>query len=296
MAVVGAGPAGLSFACTAAERGHEVHLFDAAAEIGGQFNMAKQIPGKEEFHETLRYFGRRLDQAGVKIVLGKKVDADFLAQQQFSEVILATGVNPRQIDLPGIDHPKVLSYIEVLREKKPVGKSVALIGAGGIGFDVAEYLSHEGPSPSLDIEVFLEEWGVDQNYQKGGALKAAKPAPSPREIYLLQRRSGKPGKGLGKTTGWIHRSSLKMKKVNMMGGITYRKIDDEGLHITRNGNEEVLAVENIVICAGQVPMRDLQTPLENAGITVHLIGGADEAKELDAKRAIEQGMRVGMEV
>ena len=296
IAVVGAGPAGLSFACTAAERGHEVHLFDAAAEIGGQFNMAKQIPGKEEFHETLRYFRRRLEQAGVKVVLEKKVDADFLSQQNFSEVILATGVNPRQIELPGIDHPKVLSYIDVLRDKKPVGNSVALIGAGGIGFDVAEYLAHEGPSPSLDVEVFLDEWGVDQNYEKGGALKPAEPTPSPRDIYLLQRSAGKPGKGLGKTTGWIHRSSLKMKKVNMMGGITYRKIDDEGLHITRSGKDEVLPVDNIVICAGQVPLRKLQAPLEAAGLIVHLIGGADEARELDAKRAIEQGLRLALDV
>ncbi len=292
IAVVGAGPAGLSFSTYAALRGHEVHLFDAAAEIGGQFNMAKQIPGKEEFYETLRYYKKQIELTGVQLSLNTKVDADFLIKGNYDEVILATGVTPRELKIPGIDHPKVMSYVDVLKHKKEVGKSVALIGAGGIGFDVAEYLSHEGESPSLNIDAFMNEWGVDQSHAEAGALKQAQPEPSPREIFLMQRSTGKPGAKLGKTTGWIHRSSLKMKKVKMLSNVTYDKIDDEGLHIKVSKEYRLLPVDNVVICAGQVSLRDLQEPLVAAGVNVHLIGGADEAGELDAKRAIDQGARL----
>jgi len=292
IAVVGAGPAGLSFSTTAAGRGHEVHLFDAAAETGGQFNMAKQIPGKEEFYETIRYFNKQIELTGVQLSLNKKVNAQFLIDGAYDEVILATGVLPRKVNIPGIDHPKVLSYVDVLKNKKEVGKSVALIGAGGIGFDVAEYLSHHGESPSMNIDIFMKEWGVDQSHSERGALKTAEPEPSPREIYLMQRSNGKPGANLGKTTGWIHRSSLRMKAVKMLSNVKYEKIDDEGLHIVISNEPQLLKVDNIVICAGQVSLKDLQEPLTQKGISVHLIGGAEEASELDAKRAIDQGARL----
>ncbi len=297
IAVVGAGPGGLSAATTAAERGHEVHLFEASGEIGGQFNMAKQIPGKEEFHETIRYFKKRLDVTGVQVHLNTRADASILSGNGFDEVILATGVMPRRTKIEGEEHEKVLSYVDVLRHKKPVGKSVAIIGAGGIGFDVAEYLSHEGESVSLNIEHFMDEWGVDMEHKTPGSLKPAAPAPSPREIFLLKRSKGKHGKNLGKTTGWIHRASLKMKKVKMLGQVQYVKVDDEGLHILdMNGDPQVLAVDNVVVCAGQEPLRELQAPLEEKGIKVHLIGGAFEAKELDAKFAIDQGLRLAAEL
>ncbi len=292
IAVVGAGPAGLATATVAAERGHEVHLYDAASEIGGQFNMAKQIPGKEEFYETIRYFNKQIELTSVFLHLNTRVDAAFLTKEQFDEVILATGVTPRTLKIEGIDHPSVLSYIEVLRDKKPVGKRVALIGAGGIGFDVAEFLAQEGASTSLDTEAFMEEWGVDTAYQKGGALTKPHPEPSPRTIYLLQRTKGKVGAKLGKTTGWIHRSSLKMKKVETIDGVTYEKIDDQGLHINIDGFYKLLEVDNIVICAGQEPLNALFEPLKEAGISTHIIGGAFEARELDAKMAIEQGSKL----
>lgn len=292
IAVVGAGPAGLAAATVAAERGHRVDLFEASSEIGGQFNMAKQIPGKEEFYETLRYFNKQIELTGVQLHLNTRADLDLLSNGGYDEVLLATGVNPRRIQLEGIDHPKVLSYIDVLLHKKPVGESVALIGAGGIGFDVAEYLAHQGTSPSLDVKLFLKEWGVDEQYQNGGALIERKPVPPARDIYLLQRSEGKVGGRLGKTTGWIHRSSLKMKQVKMMGNVQYQKIDDEGLHIIRDEKPQLLPVDNVVICAGQVPFRELFEPLQRKGIKVHLIGGADEARELDAKRAISQGSRL----
>lgn len=292
IAVVGAGPAGLSFSTVAAERGHEVHLYEATDRIGGQFNMAKEIPGKEEFHETLRYFNRQIELTGVQLHLNTKATTDLLLKNQFDEVIIATGVNPRQVTFEGADHPKVLNYIDVLLHKKPVGERVAIIGAGGIGFDVAEYLSHEGVSPSLSVPLYMEEWGVDMDYEKRGGLGEPAPEPSPREIFLLQRSSGKLGAKLGKTTGWIHRNSLRKKQVNMMGNVQYQYVDDKGLHLTVKGKRELLEVDNVVICAGQLPKRDLLEPLKAAGMSVHLIGGADEAKELDAKRAIDQGARL----
>lgn len=292
IAIVGAGPAGLGTSIVAAERGHEVHLFEADKEIGGQFNMAKAIPGKEEFHETIRYFKVQIAKHGVHLHLNTRVDSADLIAQQFDEVILATGVVPRQIQIPGIDHEKVLGYTDVLKQKKPVGNRVAIIGAGGIGFDVAEFLSHEHPEQAPETAHFMQEWGVDMDYEQGGALTTAQPAPSPREIYLLQRSGGKLGARLGKTTGWIHRASLKKKQVHMLGSVRYEKIDDEGLHITIHDEPKVLAVDHIIICAGQESVRNLLEPLEQAGISVHIIGGADEAKELDAKRAIDQGARL----
>ena len=296
IAVVGAGPAGLATATVAAQRGHDVHLYDAASEIGGQFNMAKQIPGKEEFYETIRYFNKQIELTGVHLHLNTRVDAAFLTKEQFDEVILATGVTPRTLKIEGIDHPSVLSYIEVLKDKKPVGKRVALIGAGGIGFDVAEFLAQEGASTSLDTTAFMEEWGVDMAYQKGGALTKPHPETSPRTIYLLQRTKGKVGAKLGKTTGWIHRSSLKMKKVETMDGVTYEKIDDKGLHINIDGFYKLLEVDNVVICAGQEPLNALLEPLKAAGVSTHIIGGAFEALELDAKRAIDQGSRLAAQL
>ncbi|MDC7701005.1 NADPH-dependent 2,4-dienoyl-CoA reductase [Vogesella indigofera] len=292
LAVVGAGPAGMAFATIAAERGHDVTLFDAGSEIGGQFNVAKRIPGKEEFHETLRYFARRIELTGVTLRLNTRVGAAEL--QDFDEVILATGIAPRLPAIPGIEHPKVLSYLDVLKHGKAVGRRVAIIGAGGIGFDTAEFLSHEGKSSSLDTAAFMREWGVDMQLAHAGGLapQGPQPHPSPREIYLLQRKSSKVGDGLGKTTGWIHRASLQMKKVQMIAGVSYDKIDDAGLHVTIKGEAQVLAVDNIIVCAGQDPLRELQQPLLAAGKAVHLIGGADVAAELDAKRAIDQGARL----
>ncbi|SCK10553.1 NADPH-dependent 2,4-dienoyl-CoA reductase [Vogesella sp. LIG4] len=292
LAVVGAGPAGMAFATIAAERGHDVTLFDAAAEVGGQFNVAKRIPGKEEFHETLRYFARRIETTGVALRLNTRVTAAELAG--FDEVVLATGIAPRTPDIPGVDHPKVLNYLDVLKHGKQVGRKVAIIGAGGIGFDTAEFLTHEGKSPSLDVAAFMREWGVDMDVATAGGLAASgpQPHPSPREVYLLQRKSSKVGEGLGKTTGWIHRSSLLMKQVKMIPGVSYERIDDAGLHVVIKGEPQVLAVDNIILCAGQEPLRELQQPLLAAGKPVHLIGGADVAAELDAKRAIDQGARL----
>lgn len=294
IAVVGAGPAGLAASTIAAERGHEVHLFDGAPETGGQFNMARRIPGKEEFDETLRYFNKQIELQGVHLHLNKRVNADFLLKEKFDEIILATGVSPRKMEIEGEDHPKVLSYVDVLYHKKEVGKKVAIVGAGGIGFDVAEFLSHdhEATAPSLDVEAFMHEWGVDMGYATGGALTAAQPAPSPREIYLLKRSTGKHGKDLGKTTGWIHRASLHMKEINMLSSVTYHKVDDAGLHISVGDDHQVLDVDHVVVCAGQESLRELMAPLQAAGASVHLIGGADKAVQLDAKRAIDQGARL----
>ncbi|MDX1588468.1 MAG: NADPH-dependent 2,4-dienoyl-CoA reductase [Oleiphilaceae bacterium] len=294
IAVVGAGPAGLACATVSAERGHQVDLFDGADEIGGQFNMAKRIPGKEEFHETLRYYQRMIEKHGVSLHLGKRVSAEDLLEQGYDEIVLATGVLPRQPEIPGVDHPSVIGYIDVLKERKTVGQKVAILGAGGIGFDVAEFITHQGPSASLDTEHFMREWGVDLNVAHRGGIQGMTPQPSPpaREVTLLQRKSSKVGKGLGKTTGWIHRSSLKMRHVQMMPGVTYNRIDDEGLHITVNNEERVLAVDTIVLCTGQDPLRELHSQLEAAGAPVRLIGGADVAAELDAKRAIDQGSRL----
>ncbi|WP_137937763.1 NADPH-dependent 2,4-dienoyl-CoA reductase [Chitinivorax sp. B] len=292
LAVVGAGPAGLSFATVAAQRGHEVTLYESLGEIGGQFNIAKQIPGKEEFYETIRYFKRQLELTGVEVKLNTRVTAQQLLDGGFDEIILATGISPRKLDLPGADHVKVLNYIDVLRDKKPVGKTVAVIGAGGIGFDVSEYLTHEGVSPSLDVNKYLDEWGIDNTILNRGGLKRPHIESSPRKVFLLQRKTSKVGDGLGKTTGWIHRTSLKNKQVEMVPGVSYEKIDDEGLHVTIGGKYQVLPVDNVVICAGQEPLRELKNTIEAAGKPVHLIGGADVAAELDAKRAINQGSRL----
>lgn len=291
IAVVGAGPAGLAFATVAAGRGHSVSLFDQDSEIGGQFNMAKKIPGKEEFSESLTYFRNEVDRSGVNLQLDTRVTAEDL--EGFDEVVLATGVYPRKIDVPGIDHPKVVSYIDVLKNVVEIGDKVALIGAGGIGFDVAEYLSHsdEHPASSQSIEAFTTEWGIDRTLTARGGVKGIKAqAPqSARDIWLLQRKPGKPGKALGKTTGWIHRLSLRHRGVHMLGGVNYERIDDSGLHITVNGKEQLLEVDHIVVCAGQVSNRDLADALKANGQSCHVIGGAEKAAELDAKYAIREG-------
>ncbi|MCB9641645.1 MAG: NADPH-dependent 2,4-dienoyl-CoA reductase [Myxococcales bacterium] len=298
VAVVGAGPAGLACATTAAQRGHKVTLFEASDKIGGQFLMARQVPGKEEFSETLRYFETQLRLTGVEVRLGHRVSVDELKSSDFEAIILATGVVPRQVRIDGIDHSKVLSYIDVLQDHKPVGKRVAIIGAGGIGFDVAEYLTHgEGETPtSQDIEAYMEEWGVDMTHSRPGALKDTKVSPPAREVFLCQRSAGKLGDRLGKTTGWIHRTSLRNKQVTMLSDCAYQKIDDQGLHLTVKGKAQVLDVDHVIICAGQEPQRQMFAPLEAAGKEVRLIGGADVAAELDAKRAIKQGTLLAAEL
>jgi 2,4-dienoyl-CoA reductase (NADPH2) len=291
LAVVGAGPAGLAFSCVAAGRGHRVTLFDAAREIGGQFNLAKHIPGKEEFSETLKYYARQLELRGVAVQLGTAAGVDQL--RPFDEVVLATGVTPRQPQIEGLNHPSVLSYVDVLQGRVEVGARVAIVGAGGIGFDVAEYLGHRDHDPRAfpRPEEFARQWGIDMTLAARGGVDGilARPEPLAREIWLLQRKSSKPGKDLGKTTGWVHRLSLSQRGVRMLAGVEYRRIDDRGLHIRHAGEDKLLEVDHVVICAGQLPRRELQAPLEAAGLKVHLIGGADVAVELDAKRAIRQG-------
>jgi 2,4-dienoyl-CoA reductase (NADPH2) len=290
VAVVGAGPAGLACATVAAERGHRVTLFDAASEIGGQFNVAKRIPGKEEFHETLRYFRHKLEETGVEVKL--ETTADVAALAGFDAVVVATGITPRHVDFPGADHAKVVTYLDVLLGRVTVGAEAAIIGAGGIGFDVGEFLVHEGPSPALDPARWMAEWGVDPTFEARGALARPQPEPPARKVWLLQRSPGRPGARLGKTTGWIHRATLKAKGVKMLGGVEYLGVDDAGLHIRVDGQEQTLPVDHVVVCAGQEPRRDLHAALQAAGVEAHLIGGADVAAELDAKRAIKQGSEV----
>ena len=296
LAVVGAGPAGLAFAINAAARGHHVTLFDAHGEIGGQFNIAKQIPGKEEFYETLRYYRRMIDVTGVTLKLNHFVSAHDL--HTFDEVILASGIEPRMPPIEGIEHPKVLSYLDVLRDKTPVGKRVAIVGCGGIGFDTAMYLSQPGEATSQNIAEFCVEWGIDTSLQQPGGLRPEGPhlSRSPRQIVMLQRKASKPGQGLGKTTGWIHRATLLSRGVKMIPAVSYQKIDDDGLHVVLNGEPVIFNVDNVVICAGQEPRRELVDPLHAAGKTVHLIGGCDVAMELDARRAIAQGTRLALEI
>lgn len=295
IAVVGAGPAGLAFSTTAAKRGHKVTLFDGASEVGGQFNIAKRIPGKEEFYETLRYFSKQLELSGVTLKLDTFVDGEMLEKQGFDEVVLATGISPRTPDIEGIDHPKVLTYLDVMSGAS-VGKTVAVIGAGGIGFDISEYLIHQGESSSLNIKTFMQEWGVDMNMAARGGVENMTPAfePAAREVYLLQRKKSKVGAKLGKTTGWIHRADLAKKGVHMLNKCEYLKIDDAGLHMLVDGEAKTLAVDNVIICAGQEPRRELVDQINM--LPVHLIGGADVASELDAKRAIDQGTRLAADI
>ena len=290
IAVVGAGPAGMAFALQAAQRGHRVRLYEAADAIGGQFNIARQIPGKAEFSETLRYFTGQLAAAGVEVRTRCRVTAAML--DNADEVVLATGIQPRTPAIPGIAHPSVLSYLDVLRDKQPVGRRVAIIGAGGIGFDTAMYLSQ--PAQRDDIESFCREWGIDLTLTRRGGLQPAQPLSAARDIWLLQRKPGKPGAALGKTTGWIHRATLQSRGVRMWGGVEYLAIDDEGLHLRRDGAEEILPVDNVIICAGQEPQRELEAALRARGKTVHLIGGADVALELDARRAIAQATQLAL--
>jgi 2,4-dienoyl-CoA reductase (NADPH2) len=299
IAVVGAGPAGLACATVLAERGHAVDLFEAAGEIGGQFNLAKRVPGKEEFAATLRYFARRLQVTGVNLRLGVRADLALLRDGGFAEVVLATGVTPRDPAIPGAaEHRaagRVLGYADVLLGRHECGPRVAIVGAGGIGFDVAEFLVSQRHSTALDLPGWQREWGVTDPEQARGGLASPQPSPPDRHVYLLQRKSTPPGKGLGKTTGWIHRAALRMKRVEMLGGVNYERVDERGLHVSfgeRRERTTLLEVDNVVLCAGQVPQCDLFDPLEMSGVTVHKIGGADVAAELDAKRAIDQGSRL----
>ncbi|WP_370945443.1 FAD-dependent oxidoreductase [Amycolatopsis sp. cg5] len=295
VAVVGAGPAGLAVATSLGARGHDVELFEADSEIGGQFGIARKIPGKEEFAETIRYYARQIEVSGVKLHLNTRVAAADLIDAGFDEVVLATGVTPRIPSIPGIDHTKVLSYVDVVKHGKPVGDKVAVIGAGGIGVDLSEFLTHKD-SPALDLDTWMSEWGVTDPETAVGGLTKPQPEPSPRQVFLLQRKTSGIGAGLGKTSGWVHRAALKAKRVEQLKGVRYDKIDDDGLHITADEKARVLDVDAVVICAGQEPQRELADELRAAGLTVHLIGGADVAAELDAKRAINQGVRLAAEL
>ncbi|MFK7841423.1 MAG: FAD-dependent oxidoreductase [Sphingorhabdus sp.] len=290
IAVVGAGPAGLAYATVAAQRGHKVTLFEASSEIGGQFNLAKTIPGKEEFYETLRYYNRMIEVHSIDLRLNTRADAAGLKAEGFDHIIVSTGIIPRTPDIDGIDHDKVVSYIDVIKGNKPVGKKVAIIGAGGIGFDVSELISHAGASGAVDRDVFAAEWGVDfENHPRGGVTGVEpKVVKSDREITLLQRKDSRVGAGLGKTTGWTHRITLTRRGVGMMNGVEYVKIDDAGLHILQGGQPELLEADTIIICAGQDPLRELYDDLDKEGISAELVGGAFEAMELDAKAAINQ--------
>ncbi|MBW2243666.1 MAG: NADPH-dependent 2,4-dienoyl-CoA reductase [Deltaproteobacteria bacterium] len=298
IAVVGAGPAGLAYSVVAAQRGHRVTLYDAADEIGGQFNLAKRIPGKEEFYETIRYFRRMIDVHGIDLKLETKVTAELLRDGSFDEVVIATGIEPRLPDIEGIDHPKVVGYVDVIKGEKPVGKKVAIIGAGGIGFDVAELVSHEGKSGALDIDTFAREWGIDFEHHPRGGVTGVEPvvAKADREVILMQRKSTRLGRGLGKSTGWTHRLTLQRRDVKMISGVEYLGVTDEGLHVRIEGEAQVLDVDTIIVCAGQTSLRVLYDELEAAGASVHLVGGAFEAAELDAKTAIDQASRLAASV
>ncbi len=295
IAVVGAGPAGLSAAVNLAERGHKVDLFEADDKIGGQFDIARRIPGKEEFNETIRYFTRKLELSGVRVFLQRRVSAEELVEGHYDHVVVATGVRPRIPNIPGIDHPKVLTYAELVREERPVGKKVAVIGAGGIGYDVSEFLTVDG-HPSLKLDEWKEEWGVDSvDPDAPGQLTIPRPSPAARDVVLLQRKSGPFGKSLGKTSGWVHRAAIKAKGVEQIGGVNYERIDDRGLHISfgeKRARPTVVECDNVILCAGQESVRELLEPLQRAGVRTHLIGGAELAAELDAKRAIDQGTRL----
>jgi len=290
IAVVGAGPAGLAYATVAAERGHSVTLYDAADEIGGQFNLAKQVPGKEEFHETIRYYRAMMTKHEVTVCLGQKVDAQSLADGGFDHVVVATGISPRAPDIPGIDHDKVVGYIDAIRGDKPIGQKVAVIGAGGIGFDVTELITHQGKSSALDIELFAQEWGVDFNNHPRGGVTGVEPVvnKADREVWLMQRKDTPVGRGLGKTTGWTKRILLSRRGVNMVNAVEYVRIDDVGLHVLIGGQPKTFEVDTVIICAGQVPERSLYDDLMAKGVSADLIGGAFEAVELDAKTAINQ--------
>jgi 2,4-dienoyl-CoA reductase (NADPH2) len=293
IAVVGAGPAGMACATTAAERGHAVTLFDAAKTIGGQFNLARRIPGKEEFSETLRFFSHRLRKVGVTVRLGQRVDIAELVQGGYDHVVLATGIVPRTLDVPGSDHAKVASYVDLITGRKIAGGKVAIVGAGGIGFDVGEFLTHT-PSPAGELERFQAEWGIDTARGARGGLKPAEKETSARQVWLLQRKASKVGANLARTTGWIRRALLKMRGVEMLAGVSYERIDDAGLHIRVDGEARCLPVDTVVVCAGQEPCRELEEGLRAAGIPMSLIGGADVAIELDAQRAIAQGTRLAI--
>jgi 2,4-dienoyl-CoA reductase (NADPH2) len=290
IAVVGAGPAGLGYATVAAQRGHAVTLFDSADEIGGQFNLAKRVPGKEEFSETLRYYQRMIEVLSIDLQLNTRVDAAQLKNANFDEVIIATGIEPRAPEIEGIDHPSVVSYTDVIRGNKPVGHKVAILGAGGIGFDVAELIMHKGTSAAMDLDVFAREWGIDFKHHPRGGVTGVEPIveKADREVTLLQRKATPVGRGLGKTTGWTHRLSLVRRDVKMINAVDYLKIDNDGLHITIDDKPHILEVDTIIICAGQLPLRTLYDELQDSGLNVSLVGGAYEAGELDAKRAINQ--------
>lgn len=300
VAIIGAGPAGISCAIEAATLGHDVTIFEKNSQIGGQFNIAKDIPGKEEFKETIRYFKTQIQKLGIKLKLNHEVTLEELSTSNFDHYIFSTGIKPRIPAIEGVDHPKCVSYQELMMEKPSIGKSVAIIGAGGIGFDIAEYLSLESPeqSTSLDLQAFFAEWGVDIKYQNRGAVKKKEGHPSHREIFLLQRKTTKHGKGLGKTTGWIHRQSLKDKGIKMLGGVSYNKIDDKGLHITQDEQNKTLEVDHVILCAGQISENKLYHQLKEKSPdkSLHLIGGAELAMEIDAKRAINQGVRLAHEL
>ncbi|MGS0681622.1 oxidoreductase [Shewanella sp. 125m-7] len=293
IAVMGAGPAGMAFSIYAASRGHEVVLFEAKAEVGGQFNLARKIPGKEEFNETIRYFLHQIKRHNVELRLNTRLDASVVRDEKFDEIVMSSGVKPRPLDLPGFDNPKVVDYQKVLNGEVQIGQKVALIGAGGIGFDMAHYLC-ESESSSLDLNRWLKLWGIDKEYKQAGGLTDPVAEGKHREVYLLQRKTTKMGKGLGKTTGWIHRSVLKQHKVVMKTGVSYEKFDEQGLHIKLDGKAEVLNVDNVILCAGQVSNTELVDEMKSTGIPVHLIGGVDVAAELDAKRAIRQGAELAI--